>query len=176
MFRFKYRYCKVLMARYVSGDLPLAARRRVARYIDECEDCYREYMRHREFTQELERNLPTLGRPASAQLNQVWERLQDDLQAPAQERAWLRGYGASGSLHFSYSLVLAAIALALLVPLMLGYQAAMFTGDLPRVPQYAAIVSTPSTALAASPLNISTAAIGGEPLSPMLHNTPAPRL
>ena len=49
MIKFKYRYCKVQMVRYVSGDLSDAARRRVARYIEECEDCYREFRRQRDF-------------------------------------------------------------------------------------------------------------------------------
>ena len=73
--KFKLRYCRVQMARYISGDLPAGARRRVARYISECEHCYREFIRHREFTQTLERNLPLIGRTDPATLDRVWARL-----------------------------------------------------------------------------------------------------
>ena len=78
------------MARFVSGDLTDAVRRRVARYIDECEDCHREYMHHREFALKLERNLPTLGRPKAQRLDQLWSSLQTELHTTAARRslAW----------------------------------------------------------------------------------------
>ena len=88
MIKFKYRYCKVQMVRYVSGDLSDAARRRVARYIEECEDCYREFRRQRDFAQQLESSLPNFGRPDAERLDQLWASVARDLQAPSSGRAW----------------------------------------------------------------------------------------
>ena len=175
MIKFKLRYCRVLMARYVSGDLSDAARRRVARYIDECEDCYREYMRHREFTQRLDRNLPIIGRPDAARLAQVWARLQDDLQAPKQHPARLRDSGTSAGMSFSYGVALVAISIAILVPLMLGYHSAVLAVDLPRVPIVAGIANTPETDSADDQILLATARGRSNRNTPLLQNTPAPR-
>ncbi len=172
MVEFKYRYCKVHMARYLSGDLAEHVRRRVARYIDESEDCFREYMRHREFALKLERSLPTFGRPSSERLDELWSSLQMDLQKPSPRPAWLSDFGARSSLQFSYGLVIIAISIALMLPLMIGYHSSMLFVDHPRVPQHAAFVLTPEKAR--SPI-VATSHSKSRALLPLLQNTPSPR-
>ena len=176
MIKFKYRYCKVQMVRYVSGDLSEAARRRVARYIDECEDCYREYTRHREFAHQLESNLPTLGRPDARRLDQLWSSVQRDLQAPDEHREWFRDFGSRSNMQFSYGLLVVAITVALLLPLMIGYRASAFAVDLPGAPQFPGIVGTLSTTIADRPFAIPTSQSRARRNTPHLQNTPSPRV
>ena len=175
MVRFKYRFCKVHMARFVHGDLADPVRRRVARYIDECEDCYREYMHHREFAFTLERNLPTLGHPNAAKLDQIWSSLQADLKHTQGSPHWFRDFGSRSSMQFSYGLVIIAITVALLLPLMIGSHSSLLSVDLPSLPRYAAIVRTPARHWSyVSPVSATTHA-NGRPLTPILQNTPSPR-
>lgn len=174
MIRFKFRYCQVLMARYISDDLSDTARRRVARYIGESEDCYREYMRHREFTRKLDSNLAQLGRPDAVKMDRLWSNLQAELDAPV-ESAWLRDSRSPSSLSFSYGVALTALAIALLVPLMIGYQAALVAVDLPRMPQLAGIVRTPGASFDDSPLIIAASHMSGRPSTRLLQNTPSPQ-
>jgi anti-sigma factor RsiW len=174
MIEFKHRYCKVHMARYVNGDLAEPVRRRVARYIDESEDCFREYMRHREFALKLERCLPTFGRPSSQRLDELWSSLQMDLQNPSPRPAWLRDFGARSSLQFSYGLVIIAISIALMLPLMIGYHSSLLSIDLRHAPQFAAVVLTPARDLPRSPF-VATSHSKFRALIPLLQNTPSPR-
>lgn len=176
MIKFKYRYCKVHMARFVSGDLSEDTRRRIARYIDACEDCYREYMRHREFGQQLERNLPALGNPDAQRINQLWLAVQRDLQAPAESRDLFRDFGAAASLRFSYGLLVLAISVALLLPLMISYHTSTFSLILPSVPESFAIARTPTTAIANRSPASATSQANARGNAPPLQNTPAPRL
>ncbi len=163
------------MARYVSGDLSDVARRRVGRYIDECDDCYREYQRHRDITLQLESKLPALGRPGMDKLDQVWARLQVELAAPGESRARQESYQAPVGMGFSYGLLAVAIAIALLVPLMIGYQASLVTLELPRIPQVAGIAHTPGNGAADRPLLFSTAHFSPRRNTALLQNTPEPR-
>lgn len=174
MFKFKYRYCKVLMARYLSGDLADPARRRVARYIDESEDCYREYMRHREFAQKLERSLPTFGRPNSQRLETVWSALQAELQAPQAQSAWFSDFGARSSLQFSYGLAVLAITIALMLPLAIGFHASPLSIEFPRAPHYAVVVKPPARELTGAPM-FATVEPGSRNAESLLQSTPAPR-
>ena len=170
MIRFKYRFCKVHMARFVNGDLAEPVRRRVARYIDECEDCYREYMQHREFAHKLERSLPTLGKPGAAKLDQIWTAVQAEMnETPA--RPWTREPRPRLGSRFSYALVVLAMTLALLLPMMMGYHSARATMDLPSLPQYAS-VSGGSSARAS--VIGATAQPQSRRQTPLLQNTPAP--
>ena len=174
MIRFKYRYCKVQMVRYVSGDLSDAARRRVARYIDECEDCYREYRRQRDFAQQLEQSLPSFGRPDAARLDQLWESVARDLQAPSGRRAWFRDFGLRSSIQFNYGLLIAAIVIALLLPLMVGYHASIVAADVPGAPRSPLVFGAPSTINSNRPFVISTAQPSARNAGPQLQNTPSP--
>ena len=162
------------MARFVSGDLTDVARRRVARYIDECEDCHREYMRHREFALKLERNLPTLGRPNAQRLDQLWSSLQTELQTTGTRRTWLGDFGSASSMQFSYGLVMVAVSIALLLPMVTGYHSSLLSVDLPPAPQFASVIKTRSTDLTGSPFIIATSQPGVRGNLPLLQNTPEP--
>ncbi|MYD11405.1 MAG: hypothetical protein F4X02_15345 [Chloroflexi bacterium] len=174
MVRFKYRYCKVHMARYLSGDLADPVRRRVARFIDENEDCYREYMRHREFAQNLERSLPTFGRPNPQRLDAVWSTLQAELQTPQPQSAWFSDFGSRSNLQFSYALAVLAITIALMLPLAIGYRAAPLALDFPRAPHYAVVVRPVARALSGAP-SFATVEPGSRGTASLLQSTPAPR-
>ena len=176
MIRFKYRYCKVHMARFVSDDLSEAARRRVGRYIDECEDCHREYMRHREFAQKLERNLPTLGRPNPQRLDELWSSLQSELETPARQTVWLSDFASPQSTQFSYGLVMLAISMALLLPMAIGFHTSLSPVDLPRLPHSISIITTQNAHQPGRPFVIATAEPRARGSGPMLQNTPAPDL
>lgn len=174
MIRFKYRYCKVHMARFVSGDLPEAARRRVGRYIDECEDCQREYLRQREFAEQLEQCLPAIGRPSSKRLDELWSSLQAELQTPVKQTLWFSDFASPQSMRFSYGLVMLAVSIALLMPMVIGFHASLSPVELPRLPQSGSILSTQNAQQPSGPLLFATAEPGARGLGPMLHNTPAP--
>jgi anti-sigma factor RsiW len=163
------------MARYLSGDLADPVRRRVARYIDENEDCYREYMRHREFAQKLERSLPAFGRPNSQRLDEVWSALQADLQAPRAQSVWYSDFSSRSSMQFSYGLAVLAIAIALMLPLVLGYHSSLLSISIARAPHYAVVVRPPAQDLSSPPL-FATVEPGASGPAPLLQSTPSPRL
>lgn len=176
MIRFKYRYCKVHMARYISGDLSEAVRRRVGRYIDECEDCHQEYMRHREFALKLERSLPTLGRPNRQRLDQLWTSLERELEAPARQSMWLSDFASPHSMQFSYGLVMLAISIALLLPMLIGFHSSLLPVDLPRLPHSISLDTTPHTRAENRASIFATAEPNWRGRGPILQNTPAPDL
>ena len=174
MIRFKYRYCKVLMSRFVSGDLSAAARRRVGRYIDECEDCHREYMRHREFAQKLELNLPALGAPNPKRLDELWSSLQSELRTPAAQTMRITDFASPQSMQVSYGLVMLAISIALLLPMVIGFHTSLSPVDLPRIPHGISIFATQDAHQASGPAIVATAQPGAQGGGPILNNTPAP--
>lgn len=162
------------MARYLSGDLADPARRRVARYIDENEDCYREYMRHREFAQKLERSLPTFGRPNAQRLDSVWSALQAELQTPQSQATWFSDFGSRSSLQFSYGIAILAITITLMLPLAIGYHASPLSIDFSTAPHYAVVVRPPARDLSAAPI-FATVEPGSRGSASLLQSTPAPR-
>lgn len=162
------------MARYLSGDLADPVRRRVARYIDEDEDCYREYMRHREFAQKLEINLPAFGRPNPQRLDMVWSSLQADLQAPQPQSAGFSDFGGRSNLQFSYALAVLAIAIALMLPLAIGNRTVPLSLDFSRAPHYAVVVRPPAKSLSSAPA-FATVEPGSRGAASLLRSTPAPR-
>ena len=174
MVKFKFRYCKVHMARFISGDLSEAARRRVGRYIDECEDCRREYMRHREFAQNLERSLPALGRPNPNRLDEIWSSLQSELQLPARQTMWMSDFVSPQRTQFSYGLVMLAISMALLLPLVIGFHSSLSPVALPNFPQSISIMPTENAHQAGKPIIVATKQPGARGFAPRLNNTPAP--
>ena len=175
MIRFKYRFCNVHMARFVNGDLAEPTRRRVARYIDECEDCYREYMQHREFAHKLERSLPTLGNPGAAKLDKIWTALQADMKESPARPHWQGDMGPPTGAKFSYGLAIVAMMIVLLLPLIISIHSARLSVELPLLPRYAAQADT-----AASPAPAYAIGATAEPRTrlpaPLLQNTPAPSL
>lgn len=174
LIRFKYQYCKVHMARFVAGDLSDAARRRIARYIDECPDCYREYMRHRAFDHNLSCQLPALGRPSKQQLDGMWTALQGELVASAKPINNLGDFARRSSLRFSYGLAAVALCLAALLPIALGYHASVASVGLLPAPRLVSLARTPSS----DNFNRSAAIAATPPRAyvshPQLQNTPEP--
>lgn len=176
MIRFKYRFCKVHMARFVTGDLADPVRQRVARYIDECEDCYHEFTRHREFALNLERSLPTLGQPGTVKLEQIWSSLQDELSETPSRAPWMSEFGSRLGVNFSYGLVIIAITVALLLPMMVGFHANLIMVDLPLLPRYAEIVRTPALYSSQEDIVSATTVSNSRRPTPLLQNTPSPNI
>lgn len=174
MIRFKYRYCKVHMARFVARDLSDAARRRIGRYIDECPDCQRLYNRHREFNHSLSLQLPALGSPNKRQLDSMWAALQGELFAPEQPAAAVGDFAWRSKLPFTYGLAAVAISLALLLPIALGYRGSLGQLEMAPAPHVISLAKTPHYAANGDSTAPATAqpAFAGQPL---LANTPEPR-
>ena len=112
MFKFKYRYCRARMVAFLNEELPPDSRRRVARYIDECPECYQEYICQRDLHKELKRQLPVLGRPRSAQTSRMWAAIQDEIGLSGTPR----GYKCGG---IRYGLAALALVIALCLPILL---------------------------------------------------------
>lgn len=77
-------YCKTRMVAYVNGELPPAARRRMARYIERYPTCYAEYIRQREAARELNFRMPLVGQPEKAALDRIWAAVQSELDTGSQ--------------------------------------------------------------------------------------------
>ena len=139
MFRFKFRYCEARMVAFLNGELSAKARGRMARYIDECPDCFAEYVRQRDLHNELKRCLPGFGQPRPPQLNRIWGAVQEEMQtSPTPHLPW----------HIRYGLATLALLLVLLLPVaLLGdnvASAAMVTQPTPHDARSAsAITSAP---------------------------------
>lgn len=112
MFNYKVRYCKSRMVAFINGELPLKSRRRVARYIDECEECYAEYIRQKQLVRDLEYKLPVIGEPSDSQMDKMWAGIQASLQANTRPKR--RTY------HTRYGILTLAFVLAVIVPFTLG--------------------------------------------------------
>lgn len=174
MIKFKYRYCKVHMAQYLSGDLPDTTRRRIARYIDECQDCYDEYIHQRNLANRLERELPVLGRPSATALDNIWSAIQADLATDTPQSSMLT-YRPQKRQTWGYGLVMLMVAMMLLIPLVIGYHASVSPVPLPPRPQTAEIVKTPTTIAENQRVVLASITQPSVPLSlPLLQNTPAP--
>ena len=145
MIKFKYRYCKVHMAQYLSGDLSDTTRRRIARYIDECEDCYNEYIQQRNLANQLERELPAFGRPSAQKLDNMWANIQAELSKPAETQSNMLSFPSHKHHTLGYGLVMLLVVLTLVVPLAVGYRASVAPIQLPPHPQTLVIVKTPTT-------------------------------
>jgi hypothetical protein len=65
-------YCKSRMVAYVNGELPPAARRRIAHYIERYPTCYAEYIRQKDAARELNFRLPLIGQPDKPTLDRIW--------------------------------------------------------------------------------------------------------
>jgi len=100
------------MVAFINGELPLKSRRRVARYIDECESCYTEYIRQKQIVRDLQTKLPIIGDPSNTQLGAIWSAIQSDLQT--QRRTPKRVYRAR------YGFMTLGVMLVLIMPFTLG--------------------------------------------------------
>jgi len=174
MIKFKYRYCKVHMAQYLSGDLSDTTRRRIARYIDECEDCYNEYIRQRNLANKLERDLPSLGRPSEQKLDNIWASIQTEMATPATQSGMLT-YRPNRKSTLSYGLIMLMTMLLLLTPLAIGYHTSMSSSvDLPPRPQTVSVIKTPTTIAQNTELVVAVTESTVPIHFPLLQNTPAP--
>lgn len=173
MIKFKYRYCKVHMAKYLSGDLSDVTRRRIARFIDESQDCYEEYLRQREISDQLQRNLPAFGRPDSQRLDNIWMSLQSEL-APA-ATGGLPSQSYLGNTPIGHSLFMALLAAILLLPLAIGFHTSVTSIDLPPPPNLVDIERTPATRSNASSIGVLSTQSSFSNQVPLLQNTPEAR-
>lgn len=174
MLKFKHRYVKVHMAQYLSGDLSDITRRRVARFIDECQDCYDEFLRQRSITDQLQRNLPALGRPDDQRLNSIWLSLQTEL-APASGPAIVRNARLPASPSLGYGLILIALA-TLLLSLTVGLHGSLYAVDLPQRPPLVRLAMTPEAVAQTKKLAPLPTHSGVERGGSLLKNTPVPNL
>ncbi len=174
--KFKYRYCKVHMAKYLSGELSDLTRRRIARFIDESQDCYDEYLRQREVTDQLQRSLPTFGRPDAQRLDSIWMSMQSELAPavggglPGPKTVQLLGATSLGP-----SLFMVLLAAILLLPLTNGFHPAVAAIDLPPRPKLLHFEGTPATRSNAPPLSIMSTQSRFTHHFPQLQNTPEAR-
>lgn len=176
MIKFKYRYCKVHMAQYLSGDLSDTTRRRIARYIDECQDCYDEYIRQRNLANELERELPSLGRPSTQKLDNMWASIQAEMALPTETQSNML-YRPRRHPKWSYGLVMMVVALLLLTPLAVGHHVSASPVELPPRPQALVIVKTPAVVAQDNHVVLASISITQPSIPikfPLLQNTPAP--
>ncbi len=162
------------MAQYLSGDLSDTKRRRIARYIDECQDCYNEYIHQRNLANKLERDLPILGRPSAQKLDNMWAEIQTQLAQPTTESSML-SYHPRKNKTWSYGLVMLMMVFLMIIPLVVGYHASVATIELPPRPQTAnIIIKTPTTVAQRSQVTITSTQSTVSIRLPLLQNTPAP--
>lgn len=114
MVNFKLRYCKSRMSAYIHGELSPQSRRRIARYIHECPQCYAEYTRQNQMARELRSELPGFGRPTRGQLDRIWAGIEAEI-APAPQRSRSRR-GGWRPYKVGYGVVALALLLAVMLP------------------------------------------------------------
>ena len=143
MFRFKYRYCKTHMAKYLSGDLPDATRQRIARFINERQDCYDEFARQRAVAEQLRSSLPALGKPDARRLDSIWLSLSAELAPAHPGNVRSAGFQAPGMQTVGYTAILLLLGVALALPIVLGMGSSLGAVDLQRSAQMAELAAKP---------------------------------
>lgn len=113
MFNYKVWYCKSRMVAFLNGELPLKSRRRVARYIDECDKCYAMYVREKELHRELTYQMPSFAEPNKPQVDMIWASIQAELQPNARPVRRSR-------FRMRYGVMTFAVLLLVMIPFMLG--------------------------------------------------------
>jgi anti-sigma factor RsiW len=172
MFRFTCRYCEARLTAFIHGELPLKARRRIARHLDECPTCYARYLRRRDLADELSRHIPRIGQPERGQLQRVWSGIQAEM-TPTPRALYLRRSPR-------YGLVTLVLLLVMLLPLTMGNQNVAFSSVPTQAFPAAASTGTPkiqgvltkSVSPAAIALMTSDRSTGST--NPYLQNTPEP--
>lgn len=173
MFRYKYWYCKARMTAYIHGELPPRSRQRMARFIDECPLCYREYQRQSARMRELQRGVPLLGRPDPARLDRIWAGVQAELarptaSAPPPPRHYTPGYGFAALL----------LVMLLVFPWALGRSGVQSGIPQQPSPDQSALAATPvRTAGGSAPTAVALVLTASteKDTSILLQNTPAPQ-
>lgn len=134
----KCRYTRARIPALINQELPLNARRYVARHLDECPTCRAQYEHQKTLRQTLIAEVPRLGQPTAGTLENVWSRIAEDLKTPAapapSHLPVLRTVG--------YGFAAAMVGLALLLPLGSRFAPAQ---ELPRPVRSLPIVRTDST-------------------------------
>lgn len=151
VFRFKYWYCKSRMVAFINGELPPQSHQRVARFIDECPDCYTEYVRQRELRRNLLDQLQRFGQTSHSHLDRIWAAIQSDL-SPAKPQA-----RSSKDFHVRYGFVTLLLVLALTLPFLLTERhvtLSTVTQPTPRSVVYAGV--TRAAAGSESPVGVAT--------------------
>lgn len=177
MFGFKYWYCKLRMVAYLNGELPPVSRQRVARFIDDCPDCYREYVRQRDLRRELTNVLPRFGQPEPGQLDRIWANIQADMRPNKPTGRTNRYFQAR------YGLATLLLVVALVLPYLISGQQvsrAAVTQPTPRTVVQAATNSpdepVPFAPVTAQPVraNYELTANHQNAIIPQAAQTPAP--
>jgi len=172
MFRFTCRYCEARLTAFIHGELPLKARRRIARHLDECPACYAKYQRQRDLADELSRHIPLVGQPRPGQLLRMWSAVQAEM-SPAPRALLMRRSPR-------YGLVTLMLLLVTLLPLTMGNQNVAF-GSLPTQAVPASVSTGTPKLQGVLTKSVSPAAIAlmtndssGRSTNPILQNTPEP--
>lgn len=138
MLNFKLLYCKAKMAAYLNGELSVEAKRKVGRYIDECPACYAEYLRQRELKRYLSVSVPSIGKPDSQQLTQIWLGIQTQLNQPVSQPNYLR--------YLTQVSVVGMLSLSVFFVLMMFDRGDVKAGVvLPAIPQVTEVANVTST-------------------------------
>jgi anti-sigma factor RsiW len=168
LFRFKFRYCRAQMTAFINGELNEKSRRRLARYIDECPDCYTEFKRQRELQRQLINQLKDFGGPRPGDLDRLWSTIQVNLRSPhiSNRPTYSLRFGAATILLF----------IALILPLTLyegGITLAAATQPPPNASQ--SIATEGATRVASRADTIVTLTVGEtDSMNEILHPEAAP--
>lgn len=175
----RYRYAKARMPAFVNGELPPKSRRFIARLIDDDSRVYQDYIRQRQTKQELERQLPTFGRPDSGQLDALWTTIQTQISSKDTADSVSRSVSPS-RYPVGYGLAMILCVVALSIPLTFDSTKAS-ASSLPQQPQpeIAVTLTTPSRDTpAAEPTTVAyvaeTQPHATDNLASDLQNTPEP--
>ncbi|MBC8099104.1 MAG: hypothetical protein H7Y11_06650 [Armatimonadetes bacterium] len=142
----RLRYTKARMVAYLHGELPPAARRRVARYIDRYPACYAEYAKQRDAVRELSFRLPLVGQAETPDFTRMWSAIQTQLASDSAPRRQHPRMGMVSRLQLQYGAVGLVLALVLLLPVTFsGTRGALTVSAAQPVPATAtAEANTPS--------------------------------
>ena len=78
----KCRYTRARIPAFINQELPVNARRYVARHLDECPVCRAQYETQKTLRHTLMAEVPRLGQPANGALDMMWSRIATELQTP----------------------------------------------------------------------------------------------
>jgi anti-sigma factor RsiW len=146
-------YCKSRMVAYVNGELPPAARRRIARYIERYPTCYAEYVKQKDAARELNFRLPLVGQPDKPTMDRIW------MAVSAEMTSHHPDIGSGGtrkrrlltaplSFRVRYGMLGLAMALTLAVPLTFSANHTAFAVSLTQpIPMTATGLPTDDTGL-----------------------------
>lgn len=130
----KCRYARARIPAFINQELPINARRYVARHLDECPACRAQFEAQKTLRQTLMAEVPRLGQPTSSALENVWSRIAADLQAPAAPLPTRTPFRTA-----AYGFAAALFGLGMMLPLAAHFAPA---DAHPRQPRPAPVVRT----------------------------------